>query len=235
MKWDLESMRLCAAAKDVEARAATKEAEARATAKEDFKKWCMLEEMSWRQKSQELWLKEGDRNTNFFHIMANSHRRRNFMGKIKIEDRWVEEESEIRKGIVEAFQSFLTNPSGWHPNFPSVALSDIGSKSATKIEEPFTKEEVFVALSELNEDKAPSPDGFSMAFWQLSWDFLRNEVMGFFREFYEHRKFVRNLNTTFLVLIPKKGDIEDYKDFRPINLVGSLYKLLAKVLASSYR
>ena len=56
--------------------------------------------------------------------------------------------------------------------------------------------------------------------------------MGFFREFYEHKKFVMNLNTTFLVLIPKKGDAEDLKDFRSIRLVGGLYKLLAKVLAN---
>ena len=34
------------------------EAEDRAAAKEDFKKWCLLEEISWRQKSRE-WLKEG--------------------------------------------------------------------------------------------------------------------------------------------------------------------------------
>ena len=140
------------------------EAEARATTKEDFKKWCLLEEMPWRQKSWELWLKEGDRNTSFFHKMANSHRRRSFMGKIKIEGRWVEEESEIRKGIVEAFQSLLTYLGGWRPNFPSVALSNIGLESATKIEKPFTEEEIFAALSELNGDKAPGPDGFSMAF-----------------------------------------------------------------------
>ena len=45
-----------------------------------------------------------------------------------------------------------------------MALLDIGSESATKIKEPFTEEEVFAALSELNGDKAPGPDGFSMAF-----------------------------------------------------------------------
>ena len=58
--------------------------------------------------------------------------------------------------------------------------------------------------------------------------------MGFFREFYEHKKFVRNLNT-FLVLIQKKGDAKDLKDFRPIGLVGGLCKLLAKVLANRLR
>ena len=108
------------------------EAEARAAAKEDFKKWCILEEMSWRQKSWELWLKEGDRNTSFFHIMANSHRRRNFIGKNKIEGRWVEDESEICKDV-ETFQSLLADPSGWRPNSPSVALSNIGLESANRL------------------------------------------------------------------------------------------------------
>ena len=35
-----------------------------------------------------------------------------------------------------------------------------------------------------------------------------------------------------MVLIPKKARAEDLRDFRPINLVGSLYKWLAKVLAN---
>ena len=53
-----------------------------------------------------------------------------------------------------------------------------------------------------------------------------------FQRILERETFVKSLNSTFLVLIPKKGGVEDLKDFKPISLVGSLYKILAKVLAN---
>ena len=56
--------------------------------------------------------------------------------------------------------------------------------------------------------------------------------MELFRVFFVSKTFTKSLNITFLVLIRNKGDAEDLKDFKPINLLGSLYKLLAKVLAN---
>ena len=43
---------------------------------------------------------------------------------------------------------------------------------------------------------------------------------------------MKSMNATFIVLVPKKGGAEDLKDYRPISLVGGLYKWLAKVLAN---
>ena len=48
--------------------------------------------------------------------------------------------------------------------------------------------------------------------------------MRFFGEFYEHGNFVKSLNATFLVLIPKKMGPKHLRDFRPISLMGGLYK-----------
>ena len=56
--------------------------------------------------------------------------------------------------------------------------------------------------------------------------------MGFFEEFYEQGQFEKSLNATFLALIPKKPNAVNIKDFWPISLIGSMYKLLAKVLAN---
>ena len=49
------------------------------------------------------------------------------------------------------------------------------------LEKPFTEEEVFRALSGCYGEKAPGLDGFSMVFWQFSWEFVKKEVMNFFR------------------------------------------------------
>ena len=59
--------------------------------------------------------------------------------------------------------------------------------------------------------------------------------MGFFKDFHEQSRFVKSLNDTFLVLIPKKNNVEDIKDLRPINLVRGLYKILSKVLANGIK
>ena len=72
-----------------------------------------LEEVHWRQLSRELWLREGDRNTGFFHRMANAHRRNNSMDKIKINGVWLSEEKEVREGVANAYQHLLTENSKW--------------------------------------------------------------------------------------------------------------------------
>ena len=51
--------------------------EVRKEARKSYKTWVLREEISWRQKSRELWLKEEDNNTRFFHKMVNAHSRRN--------------------------------------------------------------------------------------------------------------------------------------------------------------
>ena len=208
------------------------EAEEREKARENYKEWVDLEEVSWRQKSREIWLKEGDRNTGFFHRMANSHRRRNSITSIRINGRNLVKEAEVKEGLVRPYQSLLSVPTNWRLPFPEIYVNLIGEDHCAKLEEMFTEEEILAAVSELNDDKAPGSDGFPLAFWSFSLDFVKEEVMGFFREFFQNDQFVKSLNATFLVLVPKGRTVEDLKDLKPISLVGSLYKILSKVLAN---
>ena len=103
------------------------------------------------------------------------------------------------------------------------------------LEKKFTKEEVIQVLREMEGDKAPGPDGFTMAFFQKCWSVVEKDVMDVFDYFHRHSMFERYTNASFLTLIPKKCNAVNIKDFRPISLVGSVYKLLSKVLANRLR
>ena len=154
------------------------------------------------------------------------------MERIKISGVWLSEEQEVRTGIVDAFQRLLTEDLEWKADIGGLNLNQISQQEADTLELPFMEEEVHLALMDMNGDKAPGPDGFTGAFWQFCWEFVKEEVLEMFKEFHEQNVFLKSLNTMFLVLIPTKGGAEELGDFRPISLFGGLYKLLAKVLAN---
>ncbi|RVX16059.1 hypothetical protein CK203_005639 [Vitis vinifera] len=155
-------------------------------AKDSFKKWVLLEEAHWRQHSREIWLREGDRNTGFFHRMASAHRRNNVMGRIKVNGEWLVEEQEVREGVVNSFQQLLSEDMVWQADIGNIQVGCISQQEAESLEIPFAEIEIHSALMEMNGDKAPGPDGFTVAFWQNAWDFTKEEIMEMFKEFHEH-------------------------------------------------
>lgn len=70
------------------------------------------------------------------------------------------------------------------------------------LERPFS-EEVCEALQKMSGDKAPGPDGFTMLFFQRSWEVVKTDVLALFAQFYQSEQFERSLNATFVALIPE--------------------------------
>jgi hypothetical protein len=84
----------------------------------------------------------------------------------------------------------------------------------------------------LNGDKAPSPDGFSLAFFQTYWEVLKEDFMNVFHEFHARGEFEKTLDATFIALILKKAGAVDIKNFHSISLLGGVYKIIFEVLAN---
>ena len=121
------------------------------------------------------------------------------------------------------------------PLLDEVFFSRISEEDATWLDRPFDEKEIFGVVHDFNADKALGLDGFTMAFFQSCWSLVKTDIMKVFHIFHAHAMFEKSLNATFLALIPKKIDVVDVKDFRPISLVGELYKIIVKVLAIRMR
>ena len=64
-----------------------------------------MEEAFWKQKSRVLWLKEGDNNTKFFHKIANSYQRYNYMKLVEVDGIAYEKALEVREKVVQFYES----------------------------------------------------------------------------------------------------------------------------------
>ena len=77
-----------------------------------------------------------------------------------------EDEEEVRSKVVHFYQSLYTESNSWHPSMDGLEFSSIGEAERLGLERDFSKEEVVKVLQDMEGDKAPSPDGFTMAFFQ---------------------------------------------------------------------
>ena len=100
---------------------------------------------------------------------------------------------------------------------------------------PFSVEEVKVAVWDCENFKCPGRDGDTFGFIKDFWNILCDDVIRYMREFHRNGCLTKGINNTCIALIPKVDSPQRLNDFRPISLVGSLYKILAKVLANRLR
>ena len=192
----------------------------------------LMEEISLRQKSRALWLKDWDKNSKFFHRIATSNRNRNTIGQLSIDGEVSTQQTAIREHIVQFYEQLYTEGEFQRPLLDGLEFNGLGGEDLEGLDRPFSEEEVFNVVKNFNGDKSPGPDGYSMAFYQACWSTVGSEVMDVCNEFYDQGIFEKSLNATFICLIPKKPAAVELKDFRPISLVGSVYKIMAKVLAN---
>ena len=109
----------------------------------NIEKLTLLEEISWRQKSRVLHLREGDANTKFFHRMANSHRRNNGIESLMVDGILSSDQGMIADCITQFFMNLYSEQQVVWP-FPKVAVFPrIFGDNTDLLDRPFVEVEIF--------------------------------------------------------------------------------------------
>ena len=100
------------------------------------------------------------------------------------------------------------------------------------LEEELTAEELQAAVLGLKNGKAPGIDGLPADFYKSFWSVIGGDVLDVLRDSLVSGCLPLSCRRAVITLFPKKGDLQQLKNWRPVSLLCTDYKLLSKVLAT---
>ena len=129
--------------------------------KGELEKMTLMEEICWRQKLRVFCIKEGDRNTEFFHRMANSHRRFNYIDMLMVDRVMSSDRGSTAECITHFYRRLYSKNEVHRPISDDVDFGGISEEDALWLDRPF-ENEVSRVVSGFNSDKSLGPYAFSM-------------------------------------------------------------------------
>lgn len=95
-----------------------------------------------------------------------------------------------------------------------------------------TLEELQKALQSMECSRAPGIDGLSADIYKSFWPEIGADLLAVINETLSSGRLPLSYRRAVLTLLPKKGDLSDIKNWRPVSLLCSDYKILSKALAN---
>ncbi|GKB17042.1 RNA-directed DNA polymerase, eukaryota, reverse transcriptase zinc-binding domain protein [Tanacetum coccineum] len=201
----------------------------------EYKEASMDEEKLLRQKAKITWLREGDKNSAYFHKVLKGRINRNRIMSVCAEDGIRYENCEVATQFVKHFEGFL----GINPPVTKLTVDEnylfnrkISETEANKMIREVSDDEIKIALFDIDDDKAPGPDGYTSKFYKKAWNVVKGDFCAAIKEFFFSGKLLGEINATFISLVPKSMTPQKVSDFRPIACCNVTYKCISKILTN---
>ena len=118
----------------------------------------------------------------------------------------------------------------------SIEIPTLSEHSRSICEQNITLKEIKIAVDNLSSNKSPGPDGIPIEFYKTFWPEIGELVFQSFINGFDKGELIDSQKQGIITLIPKKGkDLTDLKSWRPLSLLNTDYKIIAKTLGNRLR
>lgn len=193
-----------------------------------------LEEDIWRQRARTKWEMQGDRGTRFFHNIASAAKKTNTVMQIEHQGTVCMDQKSKAHLFFQFYTDLIGQTSTQVPNihWDNLYPSNDNARELQVLQEDITLEEVKTTIKQWPKNKSPGPDGFSGEFYNHFIDILALDLCKVFQQVTRQGISLQPLNTSYIVLLPKKESPATVQDYRPISLLHGIQKIFSKILAN---
>ncbi|KAK3527932.1 hypothetical protein QTP86_012209 [Hemibagrus guttatus] len=179
---------------------------------------------------------EMDAPSKFFFSLEQKNGQKRFIHAVRTESgHLLSESTEIRKQTVSFYSKLYSSEwSGAQVVEDSflVGLPKLSERAARELDRELSLEELHEALQRMENGRASGIDGLPAEFYKAFWAVIGQDVLDVLRDSILRGELPLSCRRAVLTLLPKKGDLTHLKNWRPVSLLCTEYKLLSKALAS---
>ena len=169
----------------------------------------------------------------FFSLEKRNAKGRNMTSFFNEQNQLIEEPTEILKGQSAFYKSLYTKDEKIKFEMQIPPEKMISKEEKNELEQKITLEELGLALKQSKNGKAPGLDGIPVEWLKAFYPKIKELLLEVFNYCYEVKRFHASARRGVISLIPKKGrDLRWIKHWRPIILLCTDYKLLAKIISN---
>nr|GEZ55794.1 RNA-directed DNA polymerase, eukaryota [Tanacetum cinerariifolium] len=148
------------------------------------------------------------------------------------EGMWITDLNLVKKAFLDHYGARFKKPTtaGLKLNFPFP--NRLLQVQVEDLERGVSREEIRLAVWDYGENRSPGPDRFTFEFFRKYWEFVGLDFCRAVEHFFENGSFSKCCNFSSIALIPKVTDAKFVNDYQPISLIGSVYKVVTKIMAN---
>ncbi len=189
-------------------------------------------------RSRAKWIEDGEKSTAYFARLEKQRQTYNNISKLKTDDDdVVEDDVSILKEATNFYKRLYksSNPKSQDVEqyvTQTLNMKVLNDEDRDKCEGQIQKKECEMVMKHMKKNKSPGLDGIPLEFYQTFWDIINDILLDVYNESFITGELPYSQRTSVLSLIFKKGDRLLLKNFRPISLATTDYKIMAFVLAN---
>ena len=188
-------------------------------------------------RSRAKWIVDGEKSTSYFLTLEKKRQMSNVIKSLKGENGTILDEDDILSSTCNFYEKLYKsqneNESKVNEYLNNIQLEYIlNDKEKTDLDNPPSLSECTEAVFNMKKNKSPGSDGLPCEFYQTFWNNIKHFYYYTLGEIFQKNTMTYSQRLSLITLIFKNGDPQCLKNYRPISLTNTDYKIITFILAT---